>query len=86
MTIESLMEQKKLERHNLLLDCKVQDLNITLLAGSLEDIMEVEVRSRPPSLVWLVHTNYLKQKYNLCSTTKYCDRLEKKICLTAGRK
>ncbi|XP_077325482.1 structural maintenance of chromosomes protein 1B [Lithobates pipiens] len=45
MTIESLMEQKKLERHNLLLDCKVQDLNITLLAGSLEDIMEVEVES-----------------------------------------
>ncbi|XP_068134304.1 structural maintenance of chromosomes protein 1B [Hyperolius riggenbachi] len=45
MTVESLIEQKKLERHNLLLDCKVQDLQITLLAGSLEDIMEVDLKS-----------------------------------------
>ncbi|XP_072256376.1 structural maintenance of chromosomes protein 1B [Pyxicephalus adspersus] len=45
MTIDSLIEQKRLERHNLLLDCKVQDLQITLLAGSLENIMEVEAES-----------------------------------------
>ncbi|KAM5170638.1 structural maintenance of chromosomes protein 1B isoform 1-T1 [Mantella aurantiaca] len=44
MTIESLIEQKRLEKHNLLLDCKVKDLQITLLDGSLDDIMEVELQ------------------------------------------
>ncbi|KAM9311304.1 structural maintenance of chromosomes protein 1B [Gastrophryne carolinensis] len=51
MTIESLIEQKRLERHNLLLDCKVQDLPITLLAGSLDDIMEIELEAESESTV-----------------------------------
>ncbi|XP_053575668.1 structural maintenance of chromosomes protein 1B [Bombina bombina] len=45
MTIESLIEHRRLERHNLLLDCKVQDLQITLLSGSLNDITEIELES-----------------------------------------
>ncbi|XP_073423765.1 structural maintenance of chromosomes protein 1B isoform X2 [Dendrobates tinctorius] len=49
MTIESKMEQKKLERHNLLLDCKVQDLQVNLLAGSLDDITEVELETESGS-------------------------------------
>ncbi|ETE63401.1 Structural maintenance of chromosomes protein 1B, partial [Ophiophagus hannah] len=41
--IESCLEQKKLERHNRLLDCKLQDLRISLLSGSLDDISEIEL-------------------------------------------
>ncbi|XP_066488241.1 structural maintenance of chromosomes protein 1B [Tiliqua scincoides] len=43
MSIDSLLEQKKLERHNRLLECKLQDLRINLLLGSLDDISEVEL-------------------------------------------
>ncbi|XP_070611370.1 structural maintenance of chromosomes protein 1B isoform X3 [Erythrolamprus reginae] len=40
--IETSLEQKKLERHNRLLDCKLKDLKINLLLGSLDDISEIE--------------------------------------------
>ncbi|VFV21281.1 structural maintenance of chromosomes protein 1b [Lynx pardinus] len=43
--IQTSLEQKRLEKHNMLLDCKVQDLEIILLLGSLDDIVEVEQRS-----------------------------------------
>lgn len=49
MVVESKIEQRRLERHNLLLDCKVQDLQINLLAGSLDDIMEVELETESES-------------------------------------
>ncbi|XP_056373472.1 structural maintenance of chromosomes protein 1B [Hyla sarda] len=49
MIVESKIEQKKLERHNLLLDCKVQDLPIHLLAGSLDDITEIELETESDS-------------------------------------
>lgn len=41
--LETSLEEKRLRRHNLLLECKVQDLKIKLLFGSLDDISEVEV-------------------------------------------
>uniref|UniRef100_A0A8C4J5E4 Structural maintenance of chromosomes protein n=1 Tax=Dromaius novaehollandiae TaxID=8790 RepID=A0A8C4J5E4_DRONO len=41
--IETSLEEKRLRRHNLLLECKVQDLKINLLFGSLDDISEAEV-------------------------------------------
>ena len=41
--LQSSLEQSRLEKHNLLLDCKVQDIEIVLLLGSLDDIIEVEV-------------------------------------------
>lgn len=41
--IESSLEEKRLRRHNLLLECKVEDLKLQLLSGSLDDISEVEV-------------------------------------------
>ncbi|XP_034372640.1 structural maintenance of chromosomes protein 1B [Arvicanthis niloticus] len=41
--IQGSLEQKLLEKHNLLLDCKVQDIGISLVLGSLEDIIEVEL-------------------------------------------
>ncbi|KAG8142754.1 hypothetical protein E2320_005954 [Naja naja] len=41
--IETSLEQNKLERHNRLLDCKLQDLRISLLSGSLDDISEIRL-------------------------------------------
>uniref|UniRef100_A0A663EL13 Structural maintenance of chromosomes 1B n=1 Tax=Aquila chrysaetos chrysaetos TaxID=223781 RepID=A0A663EL13_AQUCH len=41
--IETALEEKRLRRHNMLLECKVQDLKIKLLSGSLDDISEVEL-------------------------------------------
>ncbi|EDL04440.1 structural maintenance of chromosomes protein 1B [Mus musculus] len=41
--IQGSLEQKLLEKHNLLLDCKVQDIDISLVLGSLEDIIEMEL-------------------------------------------
>ncbi|XP_077786918.1 structural maintenance of chromosomes protein 1B isoform X5 [Podarcis muralis] len=45
IAIETSLEQKKLERHNTFLDCKLQDLKIGLLLGSLDDISEIELGS-----------------------------------------
>uniref|UniRef100_A0A8C3SMD6 Structural maintenance of chromosomes 1B n=1 Tax=Chelydra serpentina TaxID=8475 RepID=A0A8C3SMD6_CHESE len=39
IAIETSLEQKRLERHNMLLECKVQDLRISLLLGSLDEII-----------------------------------------------
>ncbi|XP_015991202.2 structural maintenance of chromosomes protein 1B isoform X5 [Rousettus aegyptiacus] len=47
--LQSSLEQKRLEKHNLLLDCKVQDIEITLLLGSLDDIIEVELGTEAES-------------------------------------
>lgn len=43
VAIESLLEEKKLERHNRLLECKLCNLKINLLEGYLDDISEIEV-------------------------------------------
>ncbi|KAM6151561.1 structural maintenance of chromosomes protein 1B-like [Rhynchocyon petersi] len=40
--IQTSLEQKQLEKHNMLLDCKVQGIEITLLLGSLDDIIEIK--------------------------------------------
>ncbi|XP_057879405.1 structural maintenance of chromosomes protein 1B isoform X2 [Melospiza georgiana] len=41
--LETSLEEMRLRGHNLLLECKVQDLKIKLLAGSLDDISEIEL-------------------------------------------
>uniref|UniRef100_A0A3Q2VSC9 Structural maintenance of chromosomes protein n=1 Tax=Haplochromis burtoni TaxID=8153 RepID=A0A3Q2VSC9_HAPBU len=43
MTTETAIEQKRLTRHNLLLACKIQNLPINLLSGSLNEISEVQL-------------------------------------------
>ncbi|XP_060110293.1 structural maintenance of chromosomes protein 1B isoform X4 [Heteronotia binoei] len=43
VAIEALLEEKKLERHNRLLECKLCDLKINLLEGFLDDISEIEL-------------------------------------------
>ncbi|XP_060044743.1 structural maintenance of chromosomes protein 1B [Erinaceus europaeus] len=47
--LQSSLEQKRLEKHNMLLDCKVQDIEIVLLLGSLDDIIEVELGTETES-------------------------------------
>ncbi|XP_036276154.1 structural maintenance of chromosomes protein 1B [Pipistrellus kuhlii] len=49
VTVQSSLEQKRLEKHNMLLDCKVQDIEILLLLGSLDDIIEVELGTEAES-------------------------------------
>uniref|UniRef100_A0A3Q0S8N3 Structural maintenance of chromosomes 1B n=1 Tax=Amphilophus citrinellus TaxID=61819 RepID=A0A3Q0S8N3_AMPCI len=43
MTTETAMEQKRLAKHNLLLACKIQNLQINMLSGSLNEISEVQL-------------------------------------------
>ncbi|KAM6151560.1 structural maintenance of chromosomes protein 1B-like [Rhynchocyon petersi] len=40
--VQTSLEKKQLEKHNMLLDCKAQDIEITLLLGSLDDIIEIK--------------------------------------------
>uniref|UniRef100_G1SY26 Structural maintenance of chromosomes protein n=3 Tax=Oryctolagus cuniculus TaxID=9986 RepID=G1SY26_RABIT len=49
VVLQSSLEQKRVEKHNLLLDCKVQDTEIVLLLGSLDDIIEVELGTEAES-------------------------------------
>ncbi|MGH0163898.1 UNVERIFIED_CONTAM: hypothetical protein FKN15_046286 [Acipenser sinensis] len=42
ISLDTALEQKKMERHNLLLACKILGLQITLLSGSLDEISEVQ--------------------------------------------
>lgn len=48
MSVESALEQKRLARHNLLLDCKIQELPVTLMSGDLAEISEVQVGAAGP--------------------------------------
>lgn len=43
MSAETALEQKRMARHNMLLACKIQDLPISLLVGSLDEISQVQV-------------------------------------------
>ncbi|XP_043980946.1 structural maintenance of chromosomes protein 1B [Gambusia affinis] len=43
MSAETALEQKRMARHNMLLACKIQDLRITMLSGSLDEISEVQL-------------------------------------------
>ncbi|XP_077425692.1 structural maintenance of chromosomes protein 1B isoform X2 [Vanacampus margaritifer] len=43
MSNESILEQKRLARHNLLLACKIEDLPIVLLSGDLNEISQMEL-------------------------------------------
>ncbi|KAI1888477.1 hypothetical protein AGOR_G00185550 [Albula goreensis] len=49
ISVETALEQKRTERHNLLLGCKIQGLPISLLSGSLDHISEVQLDSESQS-------------------------------------
>lgn len=44
MAIQTALEQQRLERHNVLLACKVQDIEVILLSGSLDEVIHMTVR------------------------------------------
>ncbi|XP_074083392.1 LOW QUALITY PROTEIN: structural maintenance of chromosomes protein 1B [Macrotis lagotis] len=39
VAIQTALEQQRLERHNILLACKVQDIEVILLSGSLDEVI-----------------------------------------------
>uniref|UniRef100_A0A3Q1BKE6 SMC hinge domain-containing protein n=1 Tax=Amphiprion ocellaris TaxID=80972 RepID=A0A3Q1BKE6_AMPOC len=55
MSAETALEQKRLTRHNMLLACKIQDLPITLLSGSLNEISDLETDSESTSVTMDVY-------------------------------
>lgn len=50
--MEVALEQKRMARHNLLLDCKIQELPVALLSGDLTEINEVQVGPGGPGRTW----------------------------------
>nr|XP_020449098.1 structural maintenance of chromosomes protein 1B isoform X2 [Monopterus albus] len=52
---ETALEQKRMARHNLLLSCKIQDLPITLLSGSLDEISEMQLDTESESTSATMH-------------------------------
>lgn len=47
ISAEAALEDLRLSKHNLLLACKIEGLPLKLLAGSLDDISDIEVRYFP---------------------------------------
>lgn len=43
--IETKLEQKRSDRHNLLQACKMQDIRLPLRSGTMDDISQGEVRT-----------------------------------------
>ncbi|XP_030637388.1 structural maintenance of chromosomes protein 1B [Chanos chanos] len=50
ISVETVLEHKRLCRHNLLLACKIEAVPITLLSGSLDQISDVQLDSESPSI------------------------------------
>lgn len=65
MSAETALEQKRMARHNMLLACKIQDLRITMLSGSLDEISEVQVGLLFQKLDWLRNETGITS--NLCT-------------------
>ncbi|KAJ8381995.1 hypothetical protein SKAU_G00027730 [Synaphobranchus kaupii] len=49
ISLETALEQKRMERHNLLLGCKIHGLPVSLLSGSMDQITEVQLDSESQS-------------------------------------
>ncbi|XP_074128259.1 structural maintenance of chromosomes protein 1B isoform X2 [Sminthopsis crassicaudata] len=49
VAIQTVLEQQQLERHNILLACRVQDIEVVLLSGSLDEVIHVAVGTEPES-------------------------------------
>uniref|UniRef100_A0AAY4CCY7 Structural maintenance of chromosomes protein n=1 Tax=Denticeps clupeoides TaxID=299321 RepID=A0AAY4CCY7_9TELE len=45
ISLEAALEQRRLIKHNLLQECKIDNIPITLLSGSLDDISDVQLDS-----------------------------------------
>ncbi|KAL8194482.1 UNVERIFIED_CONTAM: hypothetical protein K2H54_021365 [Gekko kuhli] len=64
VAIEAFLEEKKLERHNRLLECKLCNLKINLLEGFLDDISETELGTGTESTE--VTTDIFEREQAIC--------------------
>lgn len=60
--IETKLEQKRSDRHNLLQACKMQDIRLPLRSGTMDDISQGEVRTDALRLALTVIPLRLKMK------------------------
>uniref|UniRef100_A0A672P6D9 Structural maintenance of chromosomes protein n=1 Tax=Sinocyclocheilus grahami TaxID=75366 RepID=A0A672P6D9_SINGR len=56
--IETKLEQKRSDRHNLLQACKMQDIRLPLRSGTMDDISQEEVGSESTSVLACLHYHY----------------------------
>uniref|UniRef100_A0A8C4WXX4 SMC hinge domain-containing protein n=1 Tax=Eptatretus burgeri TaxID=7764 RepID=A0A8C4WXX4_EPTBU len=50
MVIESKLEQKRMDRHNLFQNCKMEEVRLPLKQGSMEQVSEAEIFSLPETV------------------------------------
>lgn len=55
--IETKLEQKRSDRHNLLQACKMQDIRLPLRSGTMDDISQGEVRKARSGMLKLFYTS-----------------------------
>uniref|UniRef100_A0A8C8DZV0 Structural maintenance of chromosomes protein n=1 Tax=Oryzias sinensis TaxID=183150 RepID=A0A8C8DZV0_9TELE len=55
--IETKLEQKRSDRHNLLQACKMQDIRLPLRSGTMDDISQGEVKCLNSASVWSQYTD-----------------------------
>uniref|UniRef100_A0A8B9KSZ5 Structural maintenance of chromosomes protein n=1 Tax=Astyanax mexicanus TaxID=7994 RepID=A0A8B9KSZ5_ASTMX len=55
ISAETALEQQRLCKHNLLLACKIEGQNLTLLSGTLDDISDVQVPRRVTILMEILN-------------------------------
>ncbi len=65
--IETKLEQKRSDRHNLLQACKMQDIRLPLRSGTMDDISQGEVRTKTPIQALTFTPPGLKQKITFFS-------------------
>lgn len=57
--IETKLEQKRSDRHNLLQACKMQDIKLPLRSGTMDDISQGEVRTdETPAGSYLIFSGF----------------------------
>uniref|UniRef100_UPI00358FC219 structural maintenance of chromosomes protein 1A-like n=1 Tax=Myxine glutinosa TaxID=7769 RepID=UPI00358FC219 len=61
MVIESKLEEKRMERHNLFQDCKMEDVRLPLKQGSLEEVSEAEASSETPGSTQRTDSIYARE-------------------------
>uniref|UniRef100_A0A8B9KTX7 Structural maintenance of chromosomes 1B n=1 Tax=Astyanax mexicanus TaxID=7994 RepID=A0A8B9KTX7_ASTMX len=58
ISAETALEQQRLCKHNLLLACKIEGQNLTLLSGTLDDISDVQVPRRVTILMEILNNMF----------------------------
>uniref|UniRef100_A0A5F8HIV0 Structural maintenance of chromosomes 1B n=1 Tax=Monodelphis domestica TaxID=13616 RepID=A0A5F8HIV0_MONDO len=59
--VQTALEQQRLEKHNILLSCKVQDIEVALVAGSLDETIQVALGEQAESTQSTVAAMYERE-------------------------